>query len=133
MRTLLSGGADVAVDTSNLSDDMMAGWAPFNGPDGQVRCARAAHCQRTPESRQANSCPSGPPARRRPQSLLGEVDLSFLAAYALGMFFAGHLGDRLDLRWFLSAGQCATHSGQHAKLRAETRGRAGVSCCRRCC
>mmetsp|Transcript_25230 Transcript_25230/g.64097 ORF Transcript_25230/g.64097 Transcript_25230/m.64097 type:complete len:498 (-) Transcript_25230:369-1862(-) len=38
------------------------------------------------------------------QSKLGEMDLAFLAAYALGMFFAGHLGDRLDLRWFLSAG-----------------------------
>lgn len=39
------------------------------------------------------------------QSLLGEVDLAFLGAYAIGMFFAGHLGDRLDLRWFLSAGK----------------------------
>ena len=36
--------------------------------------------------------------------MLGQVDLAFLGAYALGMFFAGHLGDRLDLRWFLSAG-----------------------------
>jgi sugar phosphate permease len=38
------------------------------------------------------------------QSLLGQVDLAFLAAYAAGMFFAGHLGDRTDLRVFLSVG-----------------------------
>ncbi|KAF8069415.1 glycerol-3-phosphate transporter 1 [Scenedesmus sp. PABB004] len=38
------------------------------------------------------------------QSLLGQVDLAFLAAYAAGMFFAGHLGDRTDLRLFLSVG-----------------------------
>lgn len=38
------------------------------------------------------------------QSLLGQVDLAFLAAYAAGMFFAGHLADRTDLRIFLSVG-----------------------------
>ena len=38
------------------------------------------------------------------QSLLGQVDLAFLSAYAVGMFFAGHLGDRMDLRIFLSVG-----------------------------
>lgn len=32
------------------------------------------------------------------------MDLSFLAAYAIGMFFAGHLGDRTDLRLFLTVG-----------------------------
>jgi hypothetical protein len=32
------------------------------------------------------------------------VDLAFLSAYAAGMFFAGHLGDRMDLRIFLSIG-----------------------------
>lgn len=37
-------------------------------------------------------------------SLLGQVDLAFLGAYALGMFFAGHLGDRVDLRYFLTIG-----------------------------
>lgn len=35
---------------------------------------------------------------------LGETDVAFLASYAFGMYFAGHLGDRLDLRWFLSVG-----------------------------
>jgi MFS family permease len=38
------------------------------------------------------------------QSLLGQVDLAFLAAYAIGMFFAGHIGDRTDLRMFLAVG-----------------------------
>lgn len=37
-------------------------------------------------------------------SKLGEIDLAFLACYSLGMFVAGHLGDRLDLRLFLSSG-----------------------------
>lgn len=39
------------------------------------------------------------------QSLLGQVDLAFLGTYAVGMFYAGHLGDRLDLRWFLTIGK----------------------------
>lgn len=38
------------------------------------------------------------------QSLLGDLDVSFLGAYALGMFVSGHLGDRLDLRKFLTWG-----------------------------
>lgn len=32
------------------------------------------------------------------------MDLAFLAAYALGMFVAGHIGDRTDLRIFLAWG-----------------------------
>uniref|UniRef100_A0A1J3DXE1 Putative glycerol-3-phosphate transporter 5 n=1 Tax=Noccaea caerulescens TaxID=107243 RepID=A0A1J3DXE1_NOCCA len=35
---------------------------------------------------------------------LGELDLAFLSSYALGMYFAGHLGDRIDLRHFLVFG-----------------------------
>jgi len=38
------------------------------------------------------------------KALLGNVDLAFLASYAVGMFFAGHLADRMDLRIFLSGG-----------------------------
>ncbi|WIA30391.1 hypothetical protein OEZ86_000477 [Tetradesmus obliquus] len=38
------------------------------------------------------------------QSLLGQVDLAFLAAYAAGMFTVGHMGDRTDLRVFLAVG-----------------------------
>ncbi|KAL6765554.1 glycerol-3-phosphate permease-like protein [Haematococcus lacustris] len=68
-RVLLGSGPVIELD---LPANMLGGWAPFNGPNGQ--------------------------------SMLGEVDLAFLGAYAIGMFFAGHLGDRLDLRWFLSAG-----------------------------
>lgn len=37
-------------------------------------------------------------------SLLGEIDLAFLSVYAMGMYFSGHLGDRLDLRIFLTVG-----------------------------
>ncbi|KAG6684102.1 hypothetical protein I3842_12G046000 [Carya illinoinensis] len=37
-------------------------------------------------------------------SKLGEIDVAFLACYSLGMFVAGHLGDRLDLRLFLANG-----------------------------
>ncbi|XP_052200604.1 putative glycerol-3-phosphate transporter 5 [Diospyros lotus] len=35
---------------------------------------------------------------------LGELDLAFLSAYAAGMYFAGHVGDRIDLRVFLTTG-----------------------------
>lgn len=35
---------------------------------------------------------------------LGEIDVAFLACYALGMYGAGHLGDTLDLRLFLTTG-----------------------------
>ena len=40
--------------------------------------------------------------------LLGKLDLAFLGAYALGMFTAGHLGDRVHLRKFLTAGMLAS-------------------------
>lgn len=39
---------------------------------------------------------------------LGEIDVAFLACYSLGMYFAGHLGDRTDLRYFLTAGMGAS-------------------------
>ncbi|KAL3642936.1 hypothetical protein CASFOL_013751 [Castilleja foliolosa] len=35
---------------------------------------------------------------------LGELDLSFLLAYAFGMYFSGHIGDTVDLRIFLTIG-----------------------------
>ncbi|XP_004301733.1 PREDICTED: putative glycerol-3-phosphate transporter 4 [Fragaria vesca subsp. vesca] len=35
---------------------------------------------------------------------LGEIDVAFLACYSLGMYVAGHLGDTLDLRLFLTCG-----------------------------
>lgn len=37
-------------------------------------------------------------------SKLGEIDVAFLACYSLGMYVAGHLGDNLDLRLFLTTG-----------------------------
>ncbi|KAL6973973.1 hypothetical protein U1Q18_028157 [Sarracenia purpurea var. burkii] len=35
---------------------------------------------------------------------LGELDLAFLSAYSIGMYFSGHIGDRMDLRLFLTFG-----------------------------
>eukprot|EP00257_Ricinus_communis_P023042 XP_015582925.1 putative glycerol-3-phosphate transporter 5 isoform X1 [Ricinus communis] len=35
---------------------------------------------------------------------LGELDLAFLLSYSIGMYFAGHVGDRIDLRLFLVSG-----------------------------
>ncbi|KDP39938.1 hypothetical protein JCGZ_03469 [Jatropha curcas] len=37
-------------------------------------------------------------------SKLGEIDVAFLSCYSLGMYVAGHLGDTLDLRLFLTSG-----------------------------
>ncbi|XP_074264746.1 putative glycerol-3-phosphate transporter 4 [Silene latifolia] len=37
-------------------------------------------------------------------SRLGEIDVAFLACYSMGMYVAGHLGDSLDLRLFLTSG-----------------------------
>uniref|UniRef100_A0A7N8XAA9 Glucose-6-phosphate exchanger SLC37A2 n=1 Tax=Mastacembelus armatus TaxID=205130 RepID=A0A7N8XAA9_9TELE len=38
------------------------------------------------------------------QTLFGILDNSFLVAYAIGMFFSGMFGERLPLRYYLSAG-----------------------------
>ncbi|KAL8051005.1 hypothetical protein ABFX02_06G117600 [Erythranthe guttata] len=41
-------------------------------------------------------------------ALLGELDVSFLFVYAVGMYFSGHIGDRMDLRVFLTIGMVGT-------------------------
>ncbi|GFP88256.1 putative glycerol-3-phosphate transporter 1 [Phtheirospermum japonicum] len=41
-------------------------------------------------------------------ALLGELDVSFLFVYAMGMYFSGHVGDRMDLRIFLTIGMVGT-------------------------
>lgn len=41
-------------------------------------------------------------------SLLGELDVAFLAVYAFGMYFSGHFGDRCNLRIFLTIGMLGT-------------------------
>lgn len=41
-------------------------------------------------------------------SLLGSIDLAFLFAYAIGMFFSGHLAERMNLRHFLTFGMIGT-------------------------
>ncbi|KAF5198691.1 Glucose-6-phosphate exchanger slc37a2 [Thalictrum thalictroides] len=40
--------------------------------------------------------------------MLGNLDVAFLLCYSFGMYFAGHLGDRLDLRIFLTMGMVGT-------------------------
>ncbi|XP_060667747.1 putative glycerol-3-phosphate transporter 5 [Ziziphus jujuba] len=35
---------------------------------------------------------------------LGELDLAFLSVYSIGMYFSGHVGDRVHLRYFLVFG-----------------------------
>eukprot|EP00056_Hartaetosiga_gracilis_P021083 m.22656 g.22656 ORF g.22656 m.22656 type:complete len:501 (+) comp8878_c0_seq1:56-1558(+) len=57
------------------------GWAPFD--DGSIN---------------VEGYPSLGKAR------LGLVDTVFLSAYAIGMFFSGHVGDRSNLRYFLTFG-----------------------------
>ncbi|XP_043698471.1 putative glycerol-3-phosphate transporter 1 [Telopea speciosissima] len=41
-------------------------------------------------------------------AMLGELDVAFLAFYSFGMYFAGHLGDRLNLRILLTVGMIGT-------------------------
>lgn len=41
-------------------------------------------------------------------ALLGDIDLAFLLVYAFGMYFSGHLGDRINLRIFLTIGMVGT-------------------------
>ncbi|KAE8710659.1 putative glycerol-3-phosphate transporter 4 [Hibiscus syriacus] len=41
-------------------------------------------------------------------TLLGQLDVAFLAVYAFGMFFSGHIGDRTNLRVFLTVGMVGT-------------------------
>ncbi|KAF2315797.1 hypothetical protein GH714_040335 [Hevea brasiliensis] len=36
-------------------------------------------------------------------ALLGDLDLAFLSIYAIAMYFSGHIGDRMDLRIFLTS------------------------------
>ncbi|XAR71812.1 Glycerol-3-phosphate-transporting ATPase [Bertholletia excelsa] len=41
-------------------------------------------------------------------AVLGELDVAFLSVYALGMYYSGHLGDRMNLRVFLTIGMVGT-------------------------
>lgn len=41
-------------------------------------------------------------------AMLGQLDVSFLFVYAMGMYFSGHVGDRMDLRIFLTIGMLGT-------------------------
>ena len=39
---------------------------------------------------------------------LGELDLLFLLAYAIGLYISGIVGDRVNLRYLLTAGMCGS-------------------------
>lgn len=41
-------------------------------------------------------------------ALLGDIDVAFLSVYAMGMYFSGHIGDRMNLRYFLTVGMVGT-------------------------
>ncbi|XP_009761024.1 putative glycerol-3-phosphate transporter 1 [Nicotiana tabacum] len=41
-------------------------------------------------------------------AMLGDLDVAFLFVYAIGMYFSGHVGDRMDLRIFLTVGMLGT-------------------------
>ncbi|PKA60679.1 Putative glycerol-3-phosphate transporter 1 [Apostasia shenzhenica] len=41
-------------------------------------------------------------------AMLGVIDVAFLSVYSLGMYFAGHLGDRLNLRILITMGMIGT-------------------------
>lgn len=43
-------------------------------------------------------------------SFLGYMDFTFLISYAIGLATLGHLGDRIDLRFFVFAGMIVTAS-----------------------
>uniref|UniRef100_A0A8C8SIP1 Solute carrier family 37 member 1 n=1 Tax=Pelusios castaneus TaxID=367368 RepID=A0A8C8SIP1_9SAUR len=42
------------------------------------------------------------------KQLLGALDYSFLCAYAVGMYFSGIIGERLPIRYYLTAGMLAS-------------------------
>ncbi|XP_058180927.1 putative glycerol-3-phosphate transporter 5 [Rhododendron vialii] len=58
-----------------------------------------------PQTQNATADAGWPPfdGSRGPHRL-GELDLAFLSAYAVGMYLSGHIGDRIDLRVFLTIG-----------------------------
>ncbi|CDY52556.1 BnaC08g48150D [Brassica napus] len=55
-------------------------------------------------SRKPSSIVKSPFNGKGGTSRLGEIDVAFLACYSIGMYVAGHLGDSLDLRLFLTWG-----------------------------
>ncbi|CAL9187600.1 unnamed protein product [Musa hybrid cultivar] len=45
---------------------------------------------------------------------LGELDLAFLSSYSFGMYLAGHVADRVDIRRFLALGMLASGASTSA-------------------
>ncbi|CAG2187413.1 SLC37A1_2 [Mytilus edulis] len=57
-----------------------------------------------PDNTSTTFCDWAPFDQPNHKELLGSLDLAFLFSYAFGMFFSGHIAERLNLRYFLSGG-----------------------------
>ncbi|VDI65277.1 MFS transporter, OPA family, solute carrier family 37 (glycerol-3-phosphate transporter), member 1/2 [Mytilus galloprovincialis] len=57
-----------------------------------------------PDNTSTTFCDWAPFDQPNHKQLLGSLDLAFLFSYAFGMFFSGHIAERLNLRYFLSGG-----------------------------
>lgn len=57
-----------------------------------------------PNNHSTTFCDWAPFDQPNHKELLGSLDLAFLFSYAFGMFFSGHIAERMNLRYFLSGG-----------------------------
>lgn len=102
-------GADAFTDFAGVNSTLLP-----NGTLGSVPGAEPAGGSTGASLEDAtnddNSRPGWKPFNnpKRGKGLLGDLDLAFLGSYACGMFVAGHLGDRVDLRYFLTGGMIAS-------------------------
>ncbi len=116
VKSVLHGGAGAAV-TGSFGADVLAGEELPGSPEsfadavgrgllerggGRYAAAVKAAAGPAPPSTSSGWAPFDSLARGK--ALLGDLDLAFLGSYAAGMFVAGHLGDRVDLRRLLTWG-----------------------------
>jgi hypothetical protein len=118
VKSVLHGGAGSGLATGSLGADVLAGEELPGSPEsfanavgrgllerGGGRYAAAVEAAAggpAPPSTSSGWAPFDSLARGK--ALLGDLDLAFLGSYAAGMFVAGHLGDRVDLRRLLTWG-----------------------------
>ncbi|KAL6911667.1 hypothetical protein ACP4OV_000472 [Aristida adscensionis] len=77
---------------------------------GLLNCPRCLYLDKchTSDSHRLHYGGWAPFDSRDGTALLGDIDLAFLSIYATGMFFVGHIGDRVDLRILLAVGMVGT-------------------------
>ncbi|NXL83829.1 G6PT2 protein, partial [Alectura lathami] len=68
----------------------------------------AAQIQPLRKPSNASQCGWEPFDKNNYKQLLGALDYSFLCAYAVGMYLSGIIGERLPIRYYLSAGMLAS-------------------------